>query len=122
MITRNRSAARRRLKRSIRLRLSGTPERPRLTVYRSLRHVYAQIVDDSQARTLVSVSDLSRDVRDQFKEAKGQTAVGKLVGQLTARKALEKNITVVVFDRNGYRYHGVVKAMADGAREAGLKF
>ncbi len=122
MITRNRSAARRRLKRSIRLRLGGTSERPRLTVYRSLRHVYAQIVDDSQGKTLVSVSDLSRDVRDQFKEAKGQSAVGKLVGQLMARKALEKNITVVVFDRNGYRYHGVVKAMADGAREAGLKF
>ncbi len=122
MITRNRSAARRRLKRSIRLRLSGTSDRPRLTVYRSLRHVYAQIVDDSQGKTLVSVSDLSRDVRDQFKEAKGQSAVGKLVGQLMARKALEKNITVVVFDRNGYRYHGVVKAMADGAREGGLKF
>ncbi len=122
MITRNRSAARRRLKRSIRLRLGGTSERPRLTVYRSLRHVYAQIVDDSQGKTLVSVSDLSRDVRDQFKEAKGQSAVGKLVGQLMARKALEKNITVVVFDRNGYRYHGVVKAMADGAREGGLKF
>lgn len=122
MITRNRSAARRRLKRSIRLRLSGTSDRPRLTVYRSLRHVYAQIVDDSQGKTLVSVSDLSRDVRDQFKEARGQSAVGKLVGQLMARKALEKNITVVVFDRNGYRYHGVVKAMADGAREAGLKF
>jgi large subunit ribosomal protein L18 len=122
MITRNRSAARRRLKRSIRLRLSGTPERPRLTVYRSLRHVYAQIVDDSQGKTLVSVSDLSRDVREQFKEAKGQAGVGKLVGLLAARMALAKNITVVVFDRNGYRYHGVVKAMADGAREAGLKF
>ncbi len=121
MITRNRSAARRRLKRSIRLRLSGTTERPRLTVYRSLRHVYAQIVDDSQGKTLVSVSDLSRDVRDQFKDIKGQSKVGKLVGQLMARKALEKNISVVVFDRNGYRYHGVVKAMADGAREGGLK-
>ncbi len=122
MITRNRSAARRRLKRSIRLRLSGTTDRPRLTVYRSLRHVYAQIVDDSQGKTLVSVSDLSREVRDQFKDVKGQSAVGKLVGQLMARKALEKNISVVVFDRNGFRYHGVVKAMADGAREGGLKF
>ncbi len=122
MITRNRSAARRRLKRSIRLRLSGTTDRPRLTVYRSLRHVYAQIVDESQGKTLVSVSDLSREVRDQFKDVKGQSAVGKLVGQLMARKALEKNISVVVFDRNGFRYHGVVKAMADGAREGGLKF
>ena len=122
MITKNRSAARRRVKRSIRLRLSGTTECPRLTVYRSLRHVYAQIVDDSEGKTLVSVSDLSRDLREQFKEIKGQSAVGKLVGQLTARKALEKEITRVVFDRNGYRYHGVVKAMADGAREGGLKF
>jgi large subunit ribosomal protein L18 len=122
MITKNRSAARRRVKRSIRLRLSGTTECPRLTVYRSLRHVYAQIIDDSEGKTLVSVSDLSRDLREQFKEIKGQSAVGKLVGQLTARKALEKEITRVVFDRNGYRYHGVVKAMADGAREGGLKF
>jgi large subunit ribosomal protein L18 len=122
MITKNRSAARRRLKRSIRLRLSGTTECPRLTVYRSLRHVYAQIVDDSKGKTLVSVSDLSKGLREQFKDMKGQSAVGKLVGQLTAQKALEKDIKKVVFDRNGYRYHGVVKAMADGAREGGLKF
>jgi large subunit ribosomal protein L18 len=122
MITKNRSAARRRVKRSIRLRLSGTTECPRLTVYRSLRHVYAQIVDDSKGKTLVSVSDLSKGLREQFKDIKGQSAVGKLVGTLTARKALEKNIKEVVFDRNGYRYHGVVKAMADGAREGGLKF
>jgi large subunit ribosomal protein L18 len=122
MITKNRSAARRRLKRSIRLRLSGTTECPRLTVYRSLRHVYAQIVDDSQGKTLISVSDLSKDLREQFQGAKGQSAVGKIVGKLAAQKALEKNIKVVVFDRNGYRYHGVVKAMADGAREGGLKF
>jgi large subunit ribosomal protein L18 len=122
MITKNRSAARRRLKRSIRLRLSGTTECPRLTVYRSLRHVYAQIVDDTQGKTLVSVSDLSKDLREQFKGAKGQSSVGKLVGKLMAEKALARNIKEVVFDRNGYRYHGVVKAMADGAREGGLKF
>jgi large subunit ribosomal protein L18 len=122
MITKNRSAARRRLKRSIRLRLSGTTECPRLTVYRSLRHVYAQIVDDTQGKTLVSVSDLSKDLREQFKEIKTQSSVGKLVGKLMAEKALARNIKEVVFDRNGYRYHGVVKAMADGAREGGLKF
>jgi large subunit ribosomal protein L18 len=122
MITKNRSAARRRLKRSIRLRLSGTTECPRLTVYRSLRHVYAQIVDDTQGKTLVSVSDLSKDLREQFKGAKGQSSVGKLVGKLMAEKALARNIKEVVFDRNGYQYHGVVKAMADGAREGGLKF
>jgi len=84
--------------------------------------VYAQIVDDSSGKTLVSVCDLSKGLREQFKDTKGQSAVGKLVGQLTARRALEKHITQVVFDRNGYRYHGVVKAMADGAREGGLKF
>jgi large subunit ribosomal protein L18 len=113
---------RRRLKRQIRLHLAGTADRPRLTVYRSLRHVYAQIVDDTAGKTVVSVSDLSRDLREQFKGAKGQISIGKLVGQLTAKRALEKNITTVVFDRNGYRFHGVVKAMADGAREGGLKF
>jgi large subunit ribosomal protein L18 len=84
--------------------------------------VYAQIVDDSAGKTIISVSDLSKELREQFAGAKGQLALGKLVGQLTARKAIEKKITEVVFDRNGYRYHGVVKAMADGAREGGLKF
>jgi large subunit ribosomal protein L18 len=93
-----------------------------MTVIRSLKHVYAQIVDDSTGTTLLAVSDTAKEVRDQFKDAKGQIAMGKLVGQLAARKALEKNITQVVFDRNGYLYHGVVKAVADGAREAGLKF
>jgi large subunit ribosomal protein L18 len=122
MITKKKVEHRRRLKRHIRLRLTGTTDRPRLTVYRSLRHVYAQIVDDSQGKTVLSVSDLSKELRDQTKEAKGQILLGKLVGQLTAKKALEKNIKEVVFDRNGYRYHGVVKAMADGAREGGLKF
>jgi large subunit ribosomal protein L18 len=122
MITKHKVQNRRRLKRHIRLRLSGTTERPRMTVFRSLKHVYAQIVDDSTGTTLLAVSDTAKEVRDQFKDAKGQIAMGKLVGQLAARKALEKNITQVVFDRNGYLYHGVVKAVADGAREAGLKF
>jgi large subunit ribosomal protein L18 len=122
MITKKKVEHRQRLKQHIRLRLSGTTERPRLTVYRSLRHVYAQIVDDSAGKTIISVSDLSKELREQSTTAKGQLALGKLVGQLTARKAIEKKITEVVFDRNGYRYHGVVKAMADGAREGGLKF
>jgi large subunit ribosomal protein L18 len=122
MITKKKVEHRQRLKGHIRLRLAGTTERPRLTVYRSLRHVYAQIVDDSQGKTVLSVSDLSKELKDQSKDAKGQILLGKLVGQLTAKKALEKNIKEVVFDRNGYRYHGVVKAMADGAREGGLKF
>jgi large subunit ribosomal protein L18 len=122
MITKDRVQKRARVKRHIRTRVSGTSERPRLTVFRSLKHVYAQIVDDSGGKTLVAVSDLSKEFREQFKETKGQSAIAKQVGTLAARKAAEKNITQVVFDRNGYVYHGVVKALADGAREGGLKF
>lgn len=122
MITKNRTANRQRVKVHIRMRVTGTAERPRLTVFRSLRHVYAQVVDDSTGKTLLGVSDVSKDLADQFKDVKGQVAIGKKVGQLLARKAAEKNIAQVVFDRNGFRYHGVVKAVADGAREGGLKF
>jgi large subunit ribosomal protein L18 len=122
MITKDRVHKRTRVKRHIRTRISGTSERPRLTVFRSLKHVYAQIVDDSGGKTLVAVSDLSKEFREQFKETKGQSAIAKRVGTLAAKKAAEKNITQVVFDRNGYVYHGVVKALADGAREGGLKF
>ena len=109
----------RRLRAQIRRKSIG---RPRLTVFRSLKHVYAQIVDDSGGKTLVAVSDLSKEFREQFKETKGQSAIAKRVGTLAAKKAAEKNITQVVFDRNGYVYHGVVKSLADGAREGGLKF
>jgi large subunit ribosomal protein L18 len=122
MITKDRVSKRARVKRHIRLHMAGTPERPRLTVFRSLKHVYAQIVDDSGGKTLVAVSDLSKEFREQFKETKGQSAIAKRVGTLAAQKAAEKNIRQVVFDRNGYVYHGVVKALADGAREGGLKF
>lgn len=122
MITKNRIQNRKRLKQHIRLQISGTSERPRLTVFRSLRHVYAQVVDDSTGKTLFGVSDLSKHLTEQFKDVKGQVAMGKKVGQLLARAAVDKKIVEVVFDRNGFRYHGVVKAVADGAREGGLKF
>lgn len=122
MITKTRVQHRRRIKQHIRLRVKGTAERPRLTVYRSLRHVYAQIVDDVAGKTLVSVSDLSKEAKEGAKDLKGQIPLGKLVGKLAASKALEKNISRIVFDRNGYLYHGVVKALADGAREGGLTF
>lgn len=122
MITKRKVEHRGRLKHHIRMRVTGNTERPRLTVFRSIKHVYAQIVDDSTGKTLVAVSDIDKAVRDQFKDLKGQMALGKKVGALAAQRALEKNITQVVFDRNGYLYHGVVKAMADGAREGGLKF
>ncbi len=121
MITKSRVQHRSRLKRHIRLHLVGTGERPRLSVFKSLRHVYAQIIDDATGKTLLSVSDLSKDLREQAGSAKGQVALGKLVGKTAAQKAAEKGITTVVFDRNGYLYHGVVKAVADGAREGGLK-
>jgi large subunit ribosomal protein L18 len=122
MITKKKTEHRSRLKVHIRLRITGTPERPRLTVFRSLRNVYAQIIDDSSGKTLVAVSNLSKPDKEQFRDLKGQAAKAKLVGKLAAQKAIEKKITQVVFDRNGYLYHGVVKAMADGAREGGLKF
>jgi large subunit ribosomal protein L18 len=122
MITKKKVEHRSRLKRHIRLVLSGTTERPRLTVFRSLKNVYAQVIDDSTGTTIVSASNLSKEAREQFKDAKGQVAKAKLVGKLVAELAKRKNITSVVFDRNGYLYHGVIKAMADGAREGGLKF
>jgi large subunit ribosomal protein L18 len=122
MITKNKVENRRRVKTHIRLKISGTPERPRLTIFRSLKHVYAQIVDDQSGKTLVAVSDISKEVKGQMKDVKGQKNLAKQVGAMAAKKAIEKNIKEVVFDRNGYVFHGVVKAMADGAREGGLKF
>lgn len=111
-----------RAKIKIRKRITGTLERPRLTVYRSLDNIYAQIIDDTSGNTLVSVSSLSKELTDKLKSVKGKIDPGKLVGNLLAQKAVEKNIKSVVFDRNGYRYHGRVKALADGAREGGLTF
>ncbi len=122
MIKKTKAYHRRRLKRHIRLRISGTSERPRLTVFRSLRHVYAQIVDDAEGKTLVSVSDLSKDLKTELQDVKGRIAVGRKVGEFAAKKALEKDIKQVVFDRNGFLYHGIVKAAADGARKGGLEF
>ena len=122
MITNRRKEKRERLKHHIRLRIVGTGEKPRLAVYRSLKHVYVQLIDDSTGRTLLSVSDLSKEFRDEFGGAKGQIEKGKKVGLVAARKAIEKNVKSVVFDRGGYLYHGAVKAVAEGAREGGLKF
>jgi large subunit ribosomal protein L18 len=122
MITKRKSENRARIKVHIRKTVTGTTERPRLTIFRSLKHVYAQIVDDSVNKTLVSVSDISKDVKGDFVSVKGQLKISKKVGELVAKKAIAANIKQVVFDRNGYLYHGVVKAMAEGAREGGLKF
>lgn len=122
MIRNQKGLKRQRLKRHIRLTISGTSERPRLTVFRSSRHLYTQIIDDSTGTTLVSASDLVKAFKEEFEGAGNQKERGKKLGLLTARLAKEKNITQVVFDRNGYLYHGVVKAVGDGAREGGLQF
>lgn len=122
MIKKDRKALRKRIKVRIRKTVFGTPERPRLTVYRSLHHIYAQIVDDTQGKTLLSASSKSKDIQHELKAVKSRMEVSKLVGAHAAKRALAMNIQQVVFDRNGYRYHGKVKALADGAREAGLKF
>lgn len=105
----------------IRKRVSGTAERPRLSVYRSLSHIYAQIIDDSGGTTLVAASTLDKDLSGE-KGHKGNVGMAKKVGQLIAKRAIEKGLKSVVFDRGGYLYHGRVKALAEGAREAGLEF
>ncbi len=122
MIKKEKHERRLRIKEKIRRRISGTPDRPRLSVYRSLKHIYAQIIDDTKGTTLAATSSLSPEVRDQLAAMKGKAARSKVVGAMLARKALERNITQVVFDRGGFLYHGRVKALAEGAREAGLKF
>ena len=121
MIKRNNNT-RLRSKIRIRKRISGTPEKPRLTIYRSLNNIYGQVIDDSNGKTLASASSLSKEIAEDLKSVKGKTAKCKLVGTLVAKKAVEQNISTVVFDRNGYKYHGRVQAFAEGAREGGLKF
>ena len=111
---------RKRLKRKvhIRKRISGTGERPRMTVFKSNRSLSIQIVDDSKGHTLASASTLEKDL----KSIKATVAGGGQLGEVMGKRLLEKNIKTVVFDRNGYLYHGIVKAMADGARKAGIQF
>src|SRR5512144_401725 len=111
-----------RLKRKARIRrkLSGTAERPRLTVYKSLKHIYAQVVDDTTGRTLAYASSLSKELKG--KDEGDKTAEAKRVGSLIAQKCKAANVEAVVFDRNGFPYHGRIAAVADAAREAGLKF
>ncbi len=108
-------ARRRRVRRGIRKKVSGTPVRPRLTVYRSNQHIYAQLIDDRAGHTLTAASSL-----DDGTGGDSPTDIGAAVGKLIADRAKEAGIERVVFDRNGYRYHGRVKALAEGAREAGL--
>ena len=107
--------------RKLRNRFSGTAERPRLAVFRSNNHMYAQIIDDTVGKTLVSASTLDKDVKAELEKTNNVEAA-TVVGTVVAKKALEKGITTVVFDRGGFIYQGKVKALADAAREAGLDF
>lgn len=100
--------------------LSGTAERPRLAVFRSLTHIYAQVINDETGETIVTASSLDKDLRGSVQG--GNKTGAKLIGQKVAERALEKGISSVVFDKGGYKYHGRVKELADGARAAGLKF
>lgn len=112
---------RQRRKFRIRNKVAGTPQRPRLSVFRSARHIYAQVIDDQEGKTLAAVSTLSKDLDGNLGDD-DKSAAARKVGSLLARVCLEKSIEKVVFDRNGYQYHGRVRALADAAREAGLKF
>ncbi|MDI3269434.1 MAG: 50S ribosomal protein L18 [Bacillota bacterium] len=120
MATDTRREARKRRHFRVRRKVYGTPERPRLSVFRSGKHIYAQVVDDTAGHTLVAASSLDPALRGQVK---GSTQEGaEAVGKILAQRALEKGIAKVVFDRGGYRYHGRIKALADGARAGGLEF
>jgi large subunit ribosomal protein L18 len=117
----SRDAHRRQIHSRVRRSVAGTPERPRLSVYRSLGHIYAQIIDDLNKRTLVSASTIDKQTRAQIKGG-GNIAAAKLIGKIVAERARAAGIEKVVFDRGGYRYHGRVQALAGAAREAGLNF
>ncbi len=106
----------------VRSKISGTLERPRLNVFRSANHIYAQVIDDVQGHTLVAASTIDKDSKGDFKDGLTKIDEAKVVGRLIAERAKEKGISKVVFDRAGYLYHGRIKALADSAREAGLDF
>ncbi len=117
----DKTAARRRRRLRIRRKIMGIPDKPRLSVYRSLKHIYAQLIDDTTGRVLVSASSLSPEAKKNGASGKN-VAAARVVGQMLAEKAKTAGIEKIVFDRSGYLYHGRVKALAEGAREKGLKF
>jgi len=106
----------------VRAKVSGTPQRPRLNVFRSSAHIYAQVIDDTRGATLLSASDLEQEVRDRAGESATKTARASAVGQVIGERAKAAGIDAVVFDRGGFLYHGRIKAVAEGARGAGLVF
>jgi len=117
----SRNAHRQRVHLRVRTRVNGTPERPRLSVYRSVGHIYAQVIDDRTGKTLVSASSIDKETRKDINGG-GNIAAAKIVGRKVAERAKAAGIELVVFDRGGYKYHGRVEALAQAAREAGLKF
>jgi large subunit ribosomal protein L18 len=121
MAYQQKDTARRRRKQRVRKKVLGTDQRPRISVFKSNKHIYAQIISDERGMTLASVSTLSKDLAAKVKNVKGIEA-GKAVGLALAKICKEKNISQVIFDRNGFIFHGRVKAIADGAREGGLEF
>ncbi|HHF08167.1 MAG: 50S ribosomal protein L18 [Thermotogae bacterium] len=118
---RDRKELRRKRHLRVRAKISGTPEKPRLAVYRSEKHIYAQIIDDVAGRTLVSASTIDKELKEKLQKTWNKEAAVE-VGKLIAKRALDKGISSIVFDRGGFKFHGRVKALADAAREAGLKF
>jgi large subunit ribosomal protein L18 len=117
----DKKALRRKRHLRVRKKVRGTPEKPRLTVFKSQKHIYAQIIDDTKGVTLVSASTTQKQLKEKLEKTWDENAA-KEVGKLIAEKAKEKGITEIVFDRSGYKYHGKVKALAEAARETGLKF
>ena len=113
---------RRRIHTRIRRRVRGTSERPRLVVFRSVKHIYAQVIDDTQGQTLASAGSVEKTAGEKTTGSGGNVAGAKAIGKLVAERAQDKGIKAVVFDRGGYQYHGRVKALADAARAAGLQF
>ena len=105
----------------LRSKISGTAARPRLAVFRSISHIYAQLIDDVEGSTIAAASSLENELKDKDKDS-GKISISKVVGESIGRRAAEKGISEIVFDRGGYKYHGRIKAVAEGAREAGLKF
>ncbi len=122
MLTKQKTETRQRRRLRIRKKVNGTAPRPRLTVFKSLKHLYAQVVDDTTSRTLVAATTNTKALKADGKKSFANIASAKVLGAEIAAKAKSAGVEAVVFDRNGYPYHGIVKALAEAAREAGLKF
>ncbi len=122
MSSEKRRAARLRRKKRVRKKVLGLPERPRLSVFRSSKHMYAQLIDDTSGRTLLATSSLAKDIREKIGSKGGNKEGAAIVGAEIAERAIKEGITEVVFDRNGFLYHGRIKVLSDAARKQGLKF